>query len=186
MEYIKSINKLPTGYKGSENMLKANVIRKYIEIGKSVKYERELQKHFDSIYNGTMTAEYCYTALENGFYSSNPNIGKEVTAYRIGEPRFDNFENEYLPSNNFAENRKEYGVSVCTTKWFSSMKSVFFGIYDDKLKVRGVYKVRGVIIGFGGDDEPLLYLTEQPEKTRIRTADGLKKAVKKLEKLELI
>lgn len=162
-------------------MLNANVIKKYIEKGKTINDENELTGYFDNIFNGTISSEYCYTALENGFYSNNPNIGKEVTAYRIGEPRFDCFENEYLPSNNFAADRKEYGVSICTTKWFKSLKSIFFGIYDDKLKARGVYRVTGVIIGFGGDDEPLLYLTKHPVKTRIRTTDGLIKAVREIE-----
>ncbi len=105
---------------------------------------------------------------------------EEKEYYRIGEPRIDEYGPCYLHSFNFADDKRESGVSVATTGWLNSMKSVFFGAHDnDKLRARGVYKIKGVIIGFGGDDEPLIYPTDWAEKTRIRTLAGLRKVLEK-------
>ena len=46
------------------------------------------------------------------------------------------------------------------------------------MKNRGIYRIKGIQIGFGGDDEPVIYATDWAEKTRIRTFTGLEKAVK--------
>ena len=85
----------------------------------------------------------------------------------------------YKSSYNYADERPEDGISVVTIEWLHSLKSVFFGAHDDdKLKNRGVYRIKGIQIGFGGDDEPVIYATDWAEKTRIRTFTGLEKAVK--------
>lgn len=54
----------------------------------------------------------------------NFEIGEIREYYRIGEPRCDGH-GCYLPSYNFAEDRPENGVSVVTTAWLNSFKSVF-------------------------------------------------------------
>lgn len=103
---------------------------------------------------------------------------EEKTWYRIGEPRLSEG-NSYYHSFNFADSRPEAGVSVVTEEWLHSLKSVFFGAHDnEKLRCRGIYKIKGVQIGFGGDDEPVIYPTDFAEKTRIRSYSGLLKAVK--------
>lgn len=100
---------------------------------------------------------------------------EEKTYYRIGEPVIDTYGNYYKPSYNFADDRPEIGVSVVTISWLNSLKSVFFGAHDpEKLKVRGIYEIKGVCIGFGG----LIYPTGWAKKTKLRSVSGLIKALK--------
>lgn len=97
--------------------------------------------------------------------------------YRIGEPRM-NYDGTYRPSWNYADNKPELGISVVTSEWLDSFKAIFFGAHDDeKLATRGIYKIKGVQITTGGDDEPLIYAMDWAEKTKIRTLEGLRKAV---------
>jgi hypothetical protein len=99
--------------------------------------------------------------------------------YRIGAPRICEEGDYYYCSFNFAEEKSEMGISVATSEWLESFKAIFFGAHDDeKLKNRGIYKIKGIQIGFGGDDEPVIYATDWAEKTRIRSVSGLKKALK--------
>lgn len=93
--------------------------------------------------------------------------------YRIGEPIEDSMGNQYQFSNNFAEGKKEDGVSVITDKWLHSMKSVFFGIDDEKIAKVGIWKVTGIQIVVGGDDEPLVYPIQWAERTNL-TMDELR------------
>lgn len=103
---------------------------------------------------------------------------EEKTWYRIGEPIKNAYGNAYKSSYNYAEDHPECGISVVTANWMHSLKSVFFGAHDDdKIKAKGVYKIKGVQIGFGGDDEPLIYATDWAEKTDITTVDELEKVV---------
>ena len=104
---------------------------------------------------------------------------EEKTYYRIGEPIKEIYGDYYKPSYNFADDRPEDGISVVTESWLNSLKSVFFGAHDDcKIATKGVYKIKGVQISIGGDDEPLIYATDWAEKTNIKTFDDLMKAVK--------
>ena len=99
---------------------------------------------------------------------------EEKTWYRIGEPIVELYGDYYKPSYNYADDRPEEGISVITKKWMNSLKSVFFGAHDDeKIAAKGVYKIKGVQIGFGGDDEPLIYATDWAEKTSIKTFDEI-------------
>ena len=71
---------------------------------------------------------------------------------------------------------------MVTTAWLNSMKSVFFGSTDEHIKTRGVYKIKGFALPTtGGDDETLIVPLDLAEKTRIRTRNGLAKAVKQAE-----
>lgn len=102
---------------------------------------------------------------------------EEKEFYRIGEPRMSS-DGTYRPSWNYADNKPELGISVVTSEWLESFKAIFFGAHDDeKLVTRGVYKIKGVQITTGGDDEPLIYATDWAEKTEIKTFEELKKAV---------
>lgn len=115
-----------------------------------------------------------------GYNYPDFEIGYPKTFYRIGEPTKNKFETAYVPSFNFAENRCEIGVSVVTTAWLNSLKSIFFGTYDEKIAEKGVYKIRGYILPHnGGDDEILILPIDWAEKTKIRTRTGLARAVKK-------
>lgn len=112
-------------------------------------------------------------------YGDRIDIIEERTYYRIGEPIVDSYGSFYKNSYNYAEDRPEIGISVVTENWMNSLKSVFFGAHDnEKLKAKGIYKIKGVQIGFGGDDEPLIYATDWAEKTQITTVKGLMKAIK--------
>ena len=135
--------------------------------------------------------EVVYTLMEMGYNDPDAiNIvdaamkyGNKLTAeekiwYRIGEPIINAHGNAYKASYNYAEDRPESGISVVTANWMHSLKSVFFGAHDDDtIKAKGIYKIKGVQIGFGGDDEPLIYATDWAEKTDITTVDELEKVV---------
>lgn len=114
----------------------------------------------------------------------NPNYIPQIgTFYRIGEPILDIHKGCYRPSYNFAEDRSEEGVSVVTTKWLNSLKSIFWGADDEKIKKLGVYKITGVILPYvGGDDEITIFPLDYAKKTYIKTRNGLERAVKTLEK----
>mgnify|MGYP004668670961 CR=1 FL=1 len=156
-------------------------IKKYVEMGKQ------------AALNGTPLDVIANQLFESGVYSSEPmkfveagyRYGDKIEIverefYRIGEPAIGCYGNCYHASYNYAEDAPEEGISVVTNDWLHSMKSVFFGAHDDeKLRSRGVYKIKGVVVGFGGDDEPLIYATDWAKKTRIRTYNGLEKAVAK-------
>ena len=114
-------------------------------------------------------------------FQINPNFEPIIGEfYRIGEPR-ENGYGKYKPSWNYAEDRPEDGVSVVTSAWLNSMKSVFFNTTDENIEKRGVYKIRGFALpSSGGDGETLICPLDWAEKTRIRTRDGLERAVKRI------
>lgn len=120
-------------------------------------------------------SEWEYIAM--GFKNPEWEIGEIKTFYRIGEPRIDRG-GAYINSYNHEAGRPENGVSVVTIEWLHSLKSVFFGTSDEKLKARGVYKIRGFELpGCGGDDEKLIKPIDWAEKTNIVTREGLETAV---------
>lgn len=161
------------------NGFKAKTIEKLFELGKE--FASKNMDDYEVIHTLDRMGFRSFEASEIVFagmvYGDRITI-EEKTWYRIGEPTIDTFENCYKNSYNFADDKPENGISVVTSDWLNSMKSVFFGAHDsEKLKSRGVYKIKGVQIGFGGDDEPVIYATDWAEKTRIRTFTGLKKVV---------
>lgn len=127
--------------------------------------------------------DYSASAFEfvsMGFENPEYELGEIKEFYRIGEPIIDEC-GCYESSWNFADDCKENGVSVVTTKWLHSLKSVFFNTTDEKIASRGVYKIRGFVVpGRGGDDETLICPMDWAEKTKIKTRAGLEKAVKKI------
>jgi hypothetical protein len=141
--------------------------------------------------NNMNNHEVVYTLMEMGYndpdamniVDSAMKYGDKLTVeekiwYRIGEPITNAYGNAYKASYNYAEDRPENGISVVTADWMHSLKSVFFGAHDnDTIKTKGIYKIKGVQIGFGGDDEPLIYATDWAEKTDITTVDELEKVV---------
>lgn len=163
--------------------LTAKEIARYMAIGSTIASEG---KNFDTtieemIYNDEFEMwEIDSNAIEfvkMGY--EGRTLPEEKTYYRIGEPRINHYNGTYYNSHNFADDKQESGISVVTTEWLQSLKSVFFGAHnDDTLKARGIYKIRGIQIGIGGDGEPLIYAVDWAEKTRIRTYAGLEKAVK--------
>lgn len=160
----------------SANMLAKIHARAHQLLDDGISY-REYMDTVDILSYGLEKAELLHAFMENPDLSPQP-----VSFYRIGEPRLNANGDQYAPSTNFAEDRAEDGVSVVTTKWLNSLKSVFFGAHDDaRIAARGVYKVRGVIIGYGGDDEPLIYPIAWAEKTNIKTYKQLARAVRALD-----
>jgi hypothetical protein len=148
-------------------------IKKIYEIGKSCKSIEEIvnkmgNKGLDAI-----------AIAEAGMKYGDSMTIEEKSWYRIGEPAVDIYGACYKNSYNFANDCPEDGVSVVTESWLNSLKSVFFGAHDNKeLASKGIYEIKGVMIGFGGDDEPLIYPTDWAKKTRVKTFNGLKKLVK--------
>ncbi|MCM1224559.1 MAG: hypothetical protein NC548_59935 [Lachnospiraceae bacterium] len=159
------------------NQINFNQIKKLIADGQAAAKDGETLDNI--IYSGRYSLmEYEFVSL--GFENPDWQVGEIREFFRIGEP-IDNGYGTYKNSWNFAEDRRESGVSVVTTAWLHSLKSVFFGTSDEKIAARGVWKIRGFVVpGHGGDDETLICPIDWAERTRIRTRDGLERAVKKL------
>lgn len=147
----------------------------------SQKYNNDYERYVYSDEFNENPSAYEQNFISTGF--GNPNFEFEIkTFYRIGCPIKDEY-GEYISSYNFAEQRSEAGVSVVTVEWLHSLKSIFFGTSDDDLKRKGVYEIEGIELPYkGGDDEPLILVVGEPVKTRIRTRQGLEKAVKNINK----
>lgn len=128
-------------------------------------------------YHDVKSTEIACLGMENG----EAEI-EEKTWYRIGEPIVEMYGNYYKNSYNYAEDRPEAGISVINSQWLNSLKSIFFGVIE-KVKTVGVYEIKGIQIGTGGDDEPLIYATDWAKKTRIRSVSGLRKLVKNAENI---
>lgn len=99
--------------------------------------------------------------------------------YRIGEP-IATPADCYSPSFNFADQHFEHGVSVVSIGWLHSLKSVFFNA-ETRCKTRGVWKITGISLTVGGDDEPVIYPTSWAVKTKIRSVSGLERAVSEMD-----
>jgi hypothetical protein len=148
-------------------------IRKIYSIGKSCK---SIEEVVDKMNGKSLDA---IMIAEAGMKYGDSITIEEKTWYRIGEPAVNVYEACYKNSYNFADDCPEDGVSVVTESWLDSVKAVFFGAHDnDKLASRGIYEIKGVMIGFGGDDEPLIYPTDWAKKTKVKTLNGLKKLIK--------
>ena len=162
--------------------LTENEIKRYINIGaKIAKDGQDLDAAVkEMIYADELQLweldSHAVEFIKMGYNGETP---EEKVYYRIGEPRINHYNGTYYDSHNFADDTQENGISVVTTEWLHSVKSVFFGAHTDEiLNSRGVYKIRGIEIGKGGDGEPLIYAMDWAEKTRIRTYAGLEKAVR--------
>lgn len=152
-------------------------------ICKLIKMGQELSKagrDFDSF---VYESDYSVSKIEFiGMGYNNPDwkMPEPKEYYRIGEPAI-GYDDCYCPSRNYAEDRPEAGVSVVTKAWLHSLKSVFFGTSNDKLRARGIYKIYGFELPQkGGDDETLVCPLDWAEKTNIKTLNGLEKAVDKI------
>lgn len=152
-------------------------IERFIEKGKKAREEEKNEAEL--AYMASSLGEFEFMKLGYDNPNFEPIIGE---FYRIGEPREDGY-GKYKPSWNYAEDRPEDGVSVVTSAWLNSMKSVFFNTTDENIEKRGVYKIRGFALpSSGGDEETLICPLDWAEKTRIRTRDGLERAVEREEK----
>lgn len=156
-------------------------IKKIIEKGKIARKEGKNEIQILNMAGSCGEFEFLKMGYDNPDF--NPTIGE---FYRIGEPREDGY-GKYRPSWNYADDRPEAGVSVVTLSWLNSLKSVFFNTTDENIEKRGVYKICGFALpSEGGDEETLICPLDWAEKTRIRTRDGLERAVKKIEKQNTI
>lgn len=155
------------------------------KIKKLVKEGQEAATKYDTLVELLYSRDFGFTEWEYislGFENPTWEIGEIKTFYRIGEPLIDDG-GAYRNSYNHAADRPEKGVSVVTTEWLHSLKSVFFGTSDDKIEARGVYKIRGFELPTcGGDDEKLIKPIDWAEKTAIVTREGLAAAVSEEEK----
>ena len=162
--------------------LTSKEIERYINIGRRIEESgQNIESAIeDMIRNNELDLweinHHAAAFIKMGYDGRTP---EEKVYYRIGEPKVNHYNGTYFNSRNFADDKLENGISVITEEWLQSLKSVFFGAHTDEvLRARGVYKIRGIEIDKGGDDEPVIYAVDWAEKTRIRTYAGLKKAVK--------
>ena len=162
------------------NGYSGKTVKRLFEIGKECEQKgMTASEVVDRLAELGYTNDEAYNIALAGMKYGDRITIEEKTWYRIGEPAIDWYSDCYKNSYNYADERPEEGISVVTAEWLHSLKSVFFGAHDDdKLRSRGVYRIKGVQISFGGDDEPVIYPTSWAEKTKIRTFAGLEKAVK--------
>lgn len=119
--------------------------------------------------------------VEFGYHYPEFRLEEPRWFYRIGEPAENTYTGGYTNSWNHATDFPEEGVSVVTSTWLNSTKSVLFGATDDRIAARGIYKIKGYALpAHGGDGEPLIYPVAWAQKTKIRTRAGLARAVKKI------
>lgn len=157
------------------NQCSYKYIRELVATGQDAAKEGRSVDELVYGFDGTLD-EFKFVCM--GYDFPNFEIGEIREFYRIGEPA-DNGYGCYKNSWNHADDCPEAGVSVVTTAWLNSLKSVFFNTTDENIKARGVYKIRGFVVpGCGGDDEILICPMDWAVKTRIRTRSGLAKAVK--------
>ena len=153
-------------------------IKNLINIGQDAKKAGQTEEELYYTNDFSLRAS---TFVQMGYENPDFEVGEIKEYLRIGEPVLDESGECYKPSFNFADHKYENGVSVVTTAWMHSLKSVFFGTYDEKIAKKGVYKVKGFEVpGLGGDDEILICPVDFAKKTKINTRAGLEKAVKKL------
>ncbi len=172
------------------NCYSINMLKNTYNLGVKFKEKYPDEDSLDYLYQKLAWAEIPETPIEvevffsAGFYSIKIDF-EPKTWIRIGEPRVCWEGGYYYNSHNHTTDCGEIGVSVICSEWLHSLKSVFFGAHDDdKLRKKGIYKIMGICVGTGGDDEPVIYPTSWAEKTRIRSYSGLEKAVKKLEQTQ--
>lgn len=154
-------------------------IKRLIKVGQKASANGYTEENF------IRSTDYSLAAYEKiclGFRYPNYNFDAvQVLDYlRIGEPDI-NSGGTYKNSYNYAEGRREDGVSVVTINWLHSLKSVFFNSSDEAIARRGVWKIKGFALpARGGDDELLVIPLDWAERTKIRTRAGLERAVKQL------
>lgn len=135
-------------------------LKKYYETGK--KYSNINEMEYSENFSDDQAYQFAC------FGCNGAEIDFTVKKYiRIGEPVV--LYDCYMPSWNFANDKREKGVSVVTENWLKSLKSVFFNISNETLKTRGVYEIEGIAIANGGDDETLIYPTNWAKKTNIKS-----------------
>lgn len=158
------------------NQYSLNFVKKLIARGQ--KAAKEYDKLDDFLYNIDFDfgeEKFLTMGFKNPDFDVDSIEIKEY--YRIGEPVL-GADGKYKNSYNFAEERPEVGVSVVTTAWLHSLKSIFFGTDDDKIASKGVYKIKGFAVpNVGGDDETLIIPMDFAEKTDIKSRDELERVV---------
>lgn len=159
------------------NQYSFNTIKRLIRIGQDAAKEGRSEYDLCDLIGSPSEAEFVLL----GYHNPDFEIGEIREYYRIGEPRCDGH-GCHLPSYNFAEDRPENGVSVVTTAWLNSFKSVFFNTTDENLLKRGVYKIKGFSLpGVGGDNETMICPMDWAVKTDITTREQLEHVVKEEE-----
>lgn len=151
---------------------------KIVEIAQSTKTDDEFNNAFVSAVEtyGWKWITWFSPIMESARRGQTIPTYEIKTYYRIGEPQIDDCGNFYKPSYNFADQKYEYGISVVTKSWLNSLKSVFWNA-ELRCKTHGIYSFRGVQIGVGGDDEPVVMPIEWAKKERIHSISGLKKLI---------
>lgn len=166
---------------GDYNSYSLDTVKRLIKRGQqlSEKYDNFTKLMYNESLNFGET-KFIGIGFDNPTF--NTELLKTQKFLRIGEPAVDSFGNEYLASYNHGGDYRENGVSVVTSSWLKSMKSVFFVSSDEKLASRGVYEIEGIDLNFqGGDDETLIYPTSWAKKTNIKSRKKLETVVKYLE-----
>lgn len=170
---------------GPYNGFSLKSIKEQMRIGQTMTYKGRKYDNLNDLLERVARDHYWPdTYMKIGYYYDDFDVDtlKEKEYYRVGEPRIDVYGPQYYDSYNFADDRPEYGVSVITSDWLNSLKSTFYGLGDDKLKYRGIYKIKGIELpNTGGDGEPMIVPTGWAQRTPIQTRAELEKAVKQLE-----
>ena len=119
-----------------------------------------------------------FEIISIGYDLKNEDINFNIhTYYRIGEPKVNEMGTAYLPSYNFATEKREKGVSCISLNWLNSLKSVFFNITDERIEKDGIWEIKGIKIATGGDDEPLIIPVDWAKKTNFKSIDKVRETL---------
>lgn len=142
-------------------MYDMNDIKSVYEMAKKLNPPKEsfLEKDFEADFLFECTRKFGFPILNiaGSAYNSYHRNGYIPTFeikkwYRIGKPILDEGGFTYKNSWNFAENRREDGISVITKEWLNSFKAIFFNITDEAVQKKGIYEIEGFVIGKGKEN----------------------------------
>jgi hypothetical protein len=157
--------------------LTSDNIKTLFTIGRNANSEEEMLAEAESKgfnYMSDSVSMLLYAGYQSKTTGFEPTF-KVKTFYRVGEPVINAYSGLYMSSFNFATQKRELGVSVISKDWLQNLKSVFFGLSEDKIKSKGIWSIKGVAIAKGGDDEPLIFPLDYARREKFESIDELKK-----------
>jgi len=105
---------------------------------------------------GDFWSKYAYMAgrwIARGRWAKDLSL-EEKTWERFGLPRINYNYNTYVVSHNYRDDQAEPGISVMNDNWKNT-----YGYFESLAKGEKIYTIKGIQIGWGSDDEPVIIPT---------------------------
>ena len=147
------------------DFLKKETIIKLINEGiedekNGIDAQRKIIDIIDNRYRGWYWAPIAYTR--------GRDLGRERWAKdfelvekeweRFSLPRIDNRYNEYITSYNYRDDYAEAGISVIDENYKKTIGYIYFSSTEK------LYKIKGIQVGFGSDNEPVIIPTSEAKE----------------------